>query len=71
MYLVMEICQGGELADSVKEKCLSEDETKIIITKLANALSYLHKQSEYNFFSFVEKKSTNIKIFNHLTLKLN
>ncbi|KAL8594155.1 hypothetical protein ACOMHN_018095 [Nucella lapillus] len=43
MYLVMEICTEGELADRVKEKRFSESETKQIMSKLASAVSYLHK----------------------------
>ncbi|XP_048768577.1 serine/threonine-protein kinase 33-like [Ostrea edulis] len=44
MYLVMELCEGGELADAVKTReRISEEECKIIMTRLANAISYLHK----------------------------
>ncbi|XP_076445790.1 myosin light chain kinase A-like [Babylonia areolata] len=44
MYLVMEICTQGELADRLKEnKLFSEAETKQIMVELAGAISYLHK----------------------------
>lgn len=44
MYLVMEMCKGGELADVLKErKMFNENETKLIIQKLAGAIAYLHK----------------------------
>ncbi|KAK7106865.1 serine/threonine-protein kinase 33-like [Littorina saxatilis] len=44
MYLVMEMCLGGELADVLKEhKWFCEADTKTIIQRLAGAISYLHK----------------------------
>lgn len=44
MYLVMELCEGGELADALKTReRMSEEECKIIMSRLANAISYLHK----------------------------
>lgn len=44
MYLVMEICEGGELADALKTReRMSEEECKIIMSRLASAISYLHK----------------------------
>ncbi|KAK6170474.1 hypothetical protein SNE40_018860 [Patella caerulea] len=43
MYLVTEICDGGELNDVLKQSLFKESETKIIMTKLASAISYLHK----------------------------
>ncbi|KAL3882835.1 hypothetical protein ACJMK2_029139 [Sinanodonta woodiana] len=44
MYLVMELCEGGELADALKEKkFFPEDEVKKITKKLASAITYLHK----------------------------
>lgn len=48
MYLVMELCEGGELADALKAReRIPEDECKIIMTRLASAISYLHKNGEY------------------------
>ncbi|PVD29079.1 hypothetical protein C0Q70_11676 [Pomacea canaliculata] len=44
MYLVMELCTGGELADVLTEKGhFTEEETKILMTRLCSAISYLHK----------------------------
>ncbi|XP_064628533.1 serine/threonine-protein kinase 33-like isoform X2 [Lineus longissimus] len=44
IYLVMELCDGGELADALRERELfTENETKTIMRKLASAISYLHK----------------------------
>lgn len=44
MYLVMELCEGGELADALKlKKSYDEADTKVIVKKLASAISYLHK----------------------------
>ena len=48
MYLVMEFCEGGELADILKEKkYFMESEVKIITKELASAIAYLHKNGEY------------------------
>lgn len=47
MYLVMELCEGGELADALKsQERIPEEECKIIMTRLASAISYLHKNGE-------------------------
>ncbi|XP_067675965.1 serine/threonine-protein kinase 33-like [Haliotis asinina] len=44
MFLVMELCDGGEMADSLKDnKHFSEADTKTVIRRLASAISYLHK----------------------------
>lgn len=44
MFLVMELCEGGELADELKKKGhLNESDTKNILERLASAISYLHK----------------------------
>ncbi|XP_064594551.1 serine/threonine-protein kinase 33-like isoform X2 [Liolophura sinensis] len=44
MFLVMELCQGGELADELKKRgYFSESDTKNLMQKLASAISYLHK----------------------------
>jgi len=44
MYLMMELCDGGELS-SLLEECRSftEDETKVVMDQLAHAISYLHR----------------------------
>ena len=45
MYLIMEYCNGGELADVLKaKKRFSEIEAKTIIERLASAIGYLHKK---------------------------
>ena len=47
MYLFMELCEGGELADALKEKGMySEEDTKTIMRKLACAIKYLHKHGK-------------------------
>ena len=44
MYLMMEYCEGGELADAVKtKKNFKESEVKTIVSELASAITYLHK----------------------------
>ncbi|XP_045197496.1 serine/threonine-protein kinase 33-like isoform X2 [Mercenaria mercenaria] len=44
MYLVMELCTGGELAEALKEKkYFMESEVKVITKELASAIAYLHK----------------------------
>ena len=41
----MEFCIGGELADHLKQqKFFDEEDTKIIILRIANAVAYLHKK---------------------------
>lgn len=48
MYLVMELCEHGELADILKiQKFFPEDDARKIIRDLASAISYLHKHGEY------------------------
>ena len=48
MYLVMEFCEGGELADVLKEKkFFMESEVKMITKELASAIAYLHKNGEF------------------------
>ncbi|XP_059564791.1 serine/threonine-protein kinase 33 isoform X5 [Myotis daubentonii] len=43
MYLVMELCEDGELREILKRKeHLSENETRWIIQSLASAIAYLH-----------------------------
>lgn len=44
VYLIMEYCEGGELAaELAKVKKFSEAETKNIMSALASAIAYLHK----------------------------
>lgn len=45
----MELCEGGELADELKEKgTFSEDETRTIVARLTSAISYLHKDGRWS-----------------------
>lgn len=54
MFLVMELCDGGEMADSLKDnKHFSEADTKTVIKRLASAISYLHKNGKHNFIWFL------------------
>ena len=47
MYLIIEFCEGGELAKLLEKKGrFSETETKTIMAKLSSAVSYLHKHGE-------------------------
>lgn len=43
----MELCEGGELADMLKEnKTFSEQDTKKMMQRLTSAVSYLHKNGK-------------------------
>ena len=45
MYLVTELCDGGELKELLKKKkCFTEEETRHVIRSLAQAIVYLHKK---------------------------
>ncbi|XP_062327977.1 serine/threonine-protein kinase 33 [Osmerus eperlanus] len=45
MYLVMELCEGGELKELLqKNRRFSEEESRHIIRSLAEAIVYLHKK---------------------------
>ncbi|XP_071344660.1 serine/threonine-protein kinase 33 isoform X2 [Trachinotus anak] len=45
MYLVTELCDGGELKQLLQQKrFFTEDETRHIICSLADAVAYLHKR---------------------------
>lgn len=45
MYLVTELCEGGELKEILqKNKLFTEEETRHIISSLAEAIVYLHKK---------------------------
>lgn len=47
MYLVMELCAEGELADALKEKkYFMESEVKLMTKELADAIAYLHKNGK-------------------------
>ncbi|KAK0140240.1 Serine/threonine-protein kinase 33 [Merluccius polli] len=45
MYLVTELCDGGDLKELLQEKtCFTEEESRHIITNLARAIVYLHRK---------------------------
>ncbi|CAG5126678.1 unnamed protein product [Candidula unifasciata] len=45
MYLIMELCEGGDLAKLLqKQSHLTEGNTKIVMSDLAAAIKYLHQQ---------------------------
>jgi len=45
LYFVMELVTGGELFDRIVDKgSYSEDDAKILVRKIVNAIDYLHKQ---------------------------
>ena len=47
MYLVLELCNGGELSDLFKEKgAFTEEDTRITIERLTSTISYLHKNGK-------------------------
>lgn len=53
IYLVTELCVGGELKQLLlQKKFFSEDETKHIICCLADAVDYLYKRSKSMHFHF-------------------
>ncbi|XP_069753560.1 serine/threonine-protein kinase 33 isoform X2 [Narcine bancroftii] len=46
MYLVTEVCEGGELSAILhRKKRLTENETRHVIHSLASAIAYLHKNA--------------------------
>lgn len=47
MYLVMELCEDGELKEILDRKeHFSENETRWIIQSLASAIAYLHNKGK-------------------------
>lgn len=44
LYLVMELVQGGELYDIIKNKHLSEPEARYVFKQVADALRYIHSK---------------------------
>ncbi|KAJ3337393.1 Serine/threonine-protein kinase 33 [Gonapodya sp. JEL0774] len=45
VHLVMEYCQGGELLDRMRQKPMfTETDVRIVITRLADALAFLHRR---------------------------
>jgi serine/threonine kinase 33 len=47
IYLILELCEGGELSKLLQEHgSFTETETKVIMEQLARAISYLHKHGK-------------------------
>lgn len=47
-YLVIDLCDGGELKQLLqRKKYFTEDETRHIICSLADAVVYLHKRGSF------------------------
>ena len=45
LYIVTELCNGGELMDQIKlKKSIPEDQTRIIFKGVLNALKYCHEK---------------------------
>ncbi|KAI8791871.1 serine/threonine-protein kinase 33 [Biomphalaria glabrata] len=45
MYLIMELCKGGDLANVLKhEGAFKEGDAKVVMSSLAEAIKYLHQQ---------------------------
>ena len=48
MYLIMEVCEGGDLAKLLqKRQHLSESDTKQVMLSLGEAIKYLHQLGDY------------------------
>ncbi len=65
MYLIVDLCEGGELGSHAKKMGpLPEETVKHIMSKLVNALYYLHKMGkiQIGFFSF-----NRISVFRYCT----
>ena len=59
IYLVTELCKGGDLKRLLnKKKFFTEDETRKIIFSLADAVAYLHKRGNviFKYFSINKHK---------------
>ena len=49
----MELCEGGELSKLLqKQGTLSNEEASIIMQRLTDAVSYLHKKGTYLFLPY-------------------
>jgi len=55
MYLVMELCEDGELKEILERKGhFSENETRWIIQSLASAIAYLHNKGKKRITQLVD-----------------
>ena len=47
VFLILELCQGGELSDLLKEKkAFKEDEAKVLMRMLIEAVVYMHGKGD-------------------------
>ncbi len=47
LYLITELCEAGELAKWIKKQGpIPENESKIIMRQIVDAISYLHKNGK-------------------------
>ena len=76
LYIITELCEAGELAKWLKKNGpMKEDKSKIIMRKIVDAISYLHKNGkiflkvkEYKHFSllmFLNILKTFMWVFNY------
>jgi serine/threonine protein kinase len=50
LYIITELCEAGELAKWLKKNGpMKEDKSKIIMRKIVDAISYLHKNGVFFF----------------------
>ena len=55
MYLVMELCEDGELKEILDRKGhFSENETRWIIQSLASAIAYLHNNGKKRITQLID-----------------
>ena len=61
MYLVMELCEDGELKEILDRKGhFSENETRWIIQSLASAIAYLHNKGKKRIIQFIDSINADI-----------
>lgn len=67
MYLVTELCEGGELKELLQKNTrFTEEETRHIIYSLAEAIVYLHKKG--NMTKVIDFTSLQGSTFEYFTL---
>ena len=58
IYLVMELCQGGELLDRMRAKeneYFTEDEARIVFQQIVSAINYCHAKKICHRLDFKKK----------------
>lgn len=61
MYLVMELCEDGELKEILHRKGhFSENETRWIIQSLASAIAYLHNNGKKRVIQLIDPMNTDV-----------